>query len=41
MGQVEGAMEPPGAVVVPEVMVEACGLLTAGEGGGSGHVYAV
>ena len=27
---VDGAVEPPGAVVVPEVVVEAVGLLTVG-----------
>ncbi len=34
--QVEGAVKPPGAVVVPEVVVGPRRLLTAGEGGGDG-----
>ena len=36
--QVDGAVEPPGAVVVPQVVVRTRGLLAAGEGrGGYGH----
>ena len=36
IGQVQGAVKPPGAVVIPEVMVWAGGLLATGNNRGVG-----